>query len=1476
MTNARRWAGLASFAALALLLAAGTAVPLAAPTAALGTPLGHAAPTIASLGRPSAPAASGAGTFFDTTSIPDPAVGTQACFSGACVNASENPSVNLTRTGVVGMAYTAYTNDSTCASVRNYAATEIGFVRSTDFGATWSSPKYLGNPVCTAPDLAEYPSAWEPSLASLGNGSFVLTYIEYNLSSFASPPPHVGFGPSSYTVPFDRLVVTRSFDGGVTWTTPLVLNSSANPGLNANAFAPQRPWVTATGATVYVAWMNLTSTLSPTSGAGSSAVHLVVSTNGGSSFGSPIDLPTVATGPVSVAMNPVVAVDPNGRLYYAYTTDLTFHSTLNCVSAGCVTSVYTADVLVATSTTNGSSFGSVTVASGVEVPYAHWGDFFDPSPALAISPTGTQVYVGYSEGNPQTNCYSYGYCYEALGAQVVVQNSSTHGASWSPAHPSLPDLGSGSHPYGADALYNPALAVDGAGTLHVEMTYVNYSVCQPGFYGGQFCGPQAQVYTNSTDQGATFTPLLYLSDNSTQLYINPTSPDGEYDTMIAAGGQLFVGWTSDTCPVWNGSGYYLNIGGCYWPSTAGFSAVQVSVLANASVTRYTLTFSETGLPAGTGWSVDVLGNLRVASAGTNLVLSGVPTGANLTYNLTVLAPYGERFVGTPSVASPFFMTAATTISTTFTEQVLLDISTVPALPAGNTFYPECFVGYPTPGWDNPYCSTVNWNVTPLPGQNWVSVGTVVDLNASPIGSPYCNAGTLCYGVNYLNLSFLSWKGSGAGSVNTTANYTRVTVNGPLNETASFRSDGWCSVNFFGIYSDYCIAPNVSMAFHENGLPAGTTWGVSVSAGGQLTDNQSSAAWLDVGGNITGLLMNYSVWTIPTTPSGDVYAATSTDPVSPVELPVDPFVTVNFTKVALSSLSLPAYVTAAGLPGGIGWSYSMNNVSYGSQNTTAPVLALSGGNNYLNLSPVTLANGTRYTPTQAVVHTLSEGASNVTLSKFPATFSVKGPTYVVVTYAVNYLVSVVASLGGSVSDPLAWVAPGSSVAETALPGAGFHFVAWSGSGAGAVASSSGTIHISPGGPVHELATFALNSPATYNVTVTEVGLAPGTPYSVQIGNRSFAGTSVTFVAGGIPAGTYGVALPYAYLNGSEGVRFTGTILSTSYGGTGASLVIGASGTLNLTYSAEYELTVSATGPGTIAGVPATPWVAAGSDVTLTATPEAGAAFVGWSGSGAGSENVSTPGVTLTLEGPVAEVAEFATVPVVVTSTYTLTISESGLPSGLAWSAIVGGVGYSSATAQVDVPGLNGSYTVHLPTLPDGSGVQYVPTTGNYSESVTAPASLSVTFTPVYLLTVEGASGGTVSPGSEWVAPGTTVSLTATATAGEVFVSWNGTGAGAQNVTTSTVAITVNGPVTESATFAAAPPAPTTPASTSPNLLLPVGLLIALLVAGLVVGYVAFRPRPPRAPPSESPPVAEETYPADATIPMEGGDEAPPSG
>src|SRR5579859_4488053 len=230
----------------------------ALPSSGAGPAASHSTPAATAHPAGAHPAASsGRGTFFQSSVVPNPATGTNTCpYTYFCFNQTNEPSANETTSGYTGVAYTAYTNQSICPAMRGNstvpdASTEVGFEVSSNFGSTWSTPAYIGNPVCTG-DGANYSSAFQPSLTSLPNGTFVLAYVEYNYSkqtaySYAVPPENMYCGGYSAYIDYSRIVMAFSYKDGASWSTPSVINETNYTTCPQSTFPSYRPSVTAIG-----------------------------------------------------------------------------------------------------------------------------------------------------------------------------------------------------------------------------------------------------------------------------------------------------------------------------------------------------------------------------------------------------------------------------------------------------------------------------------------------------------------------------------------------------------------------------------------------------------------------------------------------------------------------------------------------------------------------------------------------------------------------------------------------------------------------------------------------------------------------------------------------------------------------------------------------------------------------------------------------------------------------------------------------------------------------------------------------------------------------------------------------------------------------------------------------------------------------------------------------------------------------------
>ncbi len=166
--------------------------------------------------------------------------------------------------------------------------------------------------------------------------------------------------------------------------------------------------------------------------------------------------------------------------------------------------------------------------------------------------------------------------------------------------------------------------------------------------------------------------------------------------------------------------------------------------------------------------------------------------------------------------------------------------------------------------------------------------------------------------------------------------------------------------------------------------------------------------------------------------------------------------------------------------------------------------------------------------------------------------------------------------------------------------------------------------------------------------------------------------------------------------------------------------------------------------------------------------------------------------------VNQVAAWATAPV--------TFSESGLPAGTLWSVTLNGRQILSTNSSFTVDEQNGSYTYTLPSpLPGGPGLRYLASSSAGTFTVDATAvSVSLTFQPQYQLSTSAGplAGGSVYPGGNWFDAGSTITLSALASAGYEFDSWSGTGTGSYNGPNNPATVTMGAPIVEQAEFWAA--------------------------------------------------------------------------
>jgi hypothetical protein len=322
-------------------------------------------------------------------------------------------------------------------------------------------------------------------------------------------------------------------------------------------------------------------------------------------------------------------------------------------------------------------------------------------------------------------------------------------------------------------------------------------------------------------------------------------------------------------------------------------------------------------------------------------------------------------------------------------------------------------------------------------------------------------------------------------------------------------------------------------------------------------------------------------------------------------------------------------TAQGIPVAQPFMVTLNGAAY-SGLSAFTVGNLSAGEYTLGLPYVydNTTAGTRYTAT-----------SFTTDYEFTATtVDITANGSLTVIYGSQYLVQLSATAGGS-TNPAAgnyWWNAEATFPVTATATAGYHFVSWGGTGAGAVNATTPSVSVVVGGPVAETAIFAVNPiglPATYTLTVTQTTLPANTGWNVSIGGMGTFGTAGSLVVGKLN-GSYTLTVPVVTISSGERYVPTGT---GSYPET-----VTANATVSVNFTEQFLVTVGSSGSGSI--TPSTAqWVDAGTSVTLTAIPASQWLFDYWNGTGAGQYSGATANTTFTPTGPVTETATFIPAP-----------------------------------------------------------------------------------------------------------------------------------------------------------------------------------------------------------------------------------------
>jgi uncharacterized repeat protein (TIGR02543 family) len=342
----------------------------------------------------------------------------------------------------------------------------------------------------------------------------------------------------------------------------------------------------------------------------------------------------------------------------------------------------------------------------------------------------------------------------------------------------------------------------------------------------------------------------------------------------------------------------------------------------------------------------------------------------------------------------------------------------------------------------------------------------------------------------------------------------------------------------------------------------------------------------------------------------------------------------------------------------------------------------------------------------------------------------------------YLTTAVSPSGaGSISPASGWYNSGSYVTITASPASGYQFSGWTG-----VDSSNGTTgYVTMNGNRSVTANFTPTS--TYYTLTTGVSPSGGGSVSPSCsGGCSYSsGSQVTVTA--TPASGYQFS------------GFTGSVNSSSNPLT-VTMNNAMTVTANFTQtSTQYQLTTSAnpSAGGSISPTcPGGCMYGGGSNVTLTAAPNAGYSFTSFSG----TINSSSNPLTVTMNNAVTEAANFASTPPNIS-----TISPTSGPAGTAVTITGSGFGAAQGSGTVSFAGTSASVRSWSPA----SIVALVPA-GASSGAITVaisgftPATSPTNFVPNTALSI-------VTTALQAATVGSPYSVTVAASGGTPPYSWS---------------------------------------------------------------------------------------------------------
>ncbi|MCL4342938.1 MAG: protease pro-enzyme activation domain-containing protein [Candidatus Thermoplasmatota archaeon] len=512
----------------------------------------------------------------------------------------------------------------------------------------------------------------------------------------------------------------------------------------------------------------------------------------------------------------------------------------------------------------------------------------------------------------------------------------------------------------------PDVAGDGA-NMEIYITYSGSSSYQE-LWGTSIASPLTA--------GVVADMVHYLGSN--EGFMNPLIyklAQAEYNGSYASQKPFYFISNGSNGDFSANNGYSLAVG---WGSINAYSFV-LDQSSTSPPAKYTVTFTESGLPSGTTWSVTLGG---ITNSGTGSISFSEPNG---TYSYSVGAVSG--YTSSPSSGSLTVNGAAVSQAIAFSKVTTpssVVVAKVNATSSNIATYNLPEAEEITPGSSS---ATINYVALYLSGSGSVDFGIGTSLwgdNVVPFTSVSVVSSKVWYNTTFspVTLSagtdyYLTVEGSGSimwgyasyGSTTVDLNalrdywYGTPPSNGMPSGTPT-KDNSYPNIFTVGYYSSSSTPPPATygVTFTESGLPSGSTWYVNVTASGSTksySSTSTSLSFSELNGSYTYKVASLSKTYAPSAYSGSF--------------------TVNGAKVSESvtftEVKYTVTFTESGLPSGTSWSVTLGGTA---SSSTSTAISFSEPNGSYSFTVGTVSG---YTSSPSSGSTTVKGSSTSTAITF---------------------------------------------------------------------------------------------------------------------------------------------------------------------------------------------------------------------------------------------------------------------------------------------------------------------------------------------------------------------------------------------------------------------------------------------------------------------------------------------------------------